>query len=276
MSSTAPENTRADESALSVAVSRQLEPPQLVDSPTRRDSGDGVTRELIAEQDEADGEQRDVGRERVSSEAAGRAPRVEDDQHHAQREQLPDLDADVERDHVRDEPVARDREVLELGREAEAVEEAEEQHRGLGVRLEAERAEAAEVLERLVDHRQADHRVDEVRVHVQAAEHAEQQRHAVADGEQRDVERHVLEAIEEEDHAREEREVVVAGDHVLRAEVDVRPDVRAARAQQERLIVARDPVRRREPGNQQAERGRARARPTACDAAAPHAATRWR
>ena len=48
--------------------------------------------------------------------------------------------------------------------------------------------------------------------------------------------------------------MVVSRDHVLRAEVDVRPDVRAARAQQERLIVARDPMRRRDAGKQQAER----------------------
>jgi hypothetical protein len=48
--------------------------------------------------------------------------------------------------------------------------------------------------------------------------------------------------------------MVVPRNHVLRAEVDVRPDVRPARSQQERLIVARDPMRRRDTGEEQADR----------------------
>ena len=63
----------------------------------------------------------------------------------------------------------------------------------LRVRLEAERVETAEVLERLVDHRQADHRVHQIGVDVPSAEHAEQQRAAVPDREQCDVQRDVLE-----------------------------------------------------------------------------------
>ena len=82
----------------------------------------------------------------------------------------------------------RQGEFLQLGGEAEAVEEPEHQHGELGVgphSLLARRR--AEIVERLVDHRQADDRVDDVRIHVRAAQDTEQQRHAVTDGDQRHV-----------------------------------------------------------------------------------------
>ena len=97
----------------------------------------------------------------------------------------------------------------------------------------------------------------------QPAEHAEQQRRAVPDGEQRDVERDVFEAVQEKDHAGEEQQMIVARHHVLGAEVDVRPDVRARRAQQERLIVAGDAVRVRDAADEQ-DRSPVRALPRPC------------
>jgi hypothetical protein len=109
--------------------------------------------------------------------------------------------------------------------------------------LKAEAAESAEILERLVDHGQADHGVDEIRVDVPAGEHTEQQRRAVPDREQRYVERHVFQAVQEEDDAREKQQVVVARHHVLRAEIQVGADVWPGCAQQERLIFACDTVR---------------------------------
>ena len=77
---------------------------------------------------------------------------------------------------------------------------------------------------------------------MEPAEAPEQQRYAVADCEQRDIERDILEAIEEKDDARQEQQVVVARDHVLGPEVDVRPDLGANVAEQERLIGARNAV----------------------------------
>ncbi len=173
-------------------------------------------------------------------------PHVEHDQDQAQREQLADLHTHVERHHVRHEPIAREREVLQLGRQPKPMEKAEKQHGAFRVRLETELAKTTEVLERFVDHGQADHRVDEIRIHMPAREHSEQQRRAVTDREQRDVYGHVLEPVQEEDHAGQEQQVVVTGDHVLRAEVHVWPDVRTGHAHEECLVVTGDAVRLRE------------------------------
>ncbi len=85
----------------------------------------------------------------------------------------------------------------------------------------------------------------------QPPEHAEQQCRAVPDGEQRHIERDLPQSIQEEDHAGEEQQMVVAGHHVFRAEVDVRADVGAGRAQQKRLIVPGDAVRLRNAGGEQ-------------------------
>ncbi len=53
-------------------------------------------------------------------------------------------------------------EILQLGGEAEAMEEAEHQHRGLGIRLHAEPGlKRTEIIERFVDHREADDGVDQ-------------------------------------------------------------------------------------------------------------------
>ena len=140
-----------------------------------------VAGELVADQQEAAGHHDRIRRERVPHEAAARAPVGQRDQDRRQRQPLADLDADVEAHDVGDEPVLRQRELLQLGRQAEAVEQAEDEHRRPRVRLEAEEApEAVHVLERLVDHREADDRVDEIRVGVNAAEHAAEQREAVA------------------------------------------------------------------------------------------------
>src|SRR6185436_17598137 len=75
------------------------------------------SRQLKPGQHEPRRHQRNVAGERVPKESAATAPEVEGDQHETEREQLTDLDADVERDHVRDEPVFRQRQVLQLRRE---------------------------------------------------------------------------------------------------------------------------------------------------------------
>src|SRR6266850_5165923 len=141
-----------------------------------------IAGQLIADQEKAARHDNAVERERVVEEAAARAPPGQRNQNRAEREALADFHADVEAHDVGDEPVRREREILQLGREAEAVEEAEDEHRQLRVRLEAEEApEPVHVLERLVDHRKADHGVDQERIRADAAEDAREQRDAVSD-----------------------------------------------------------------------------------------------
>src|SRR3546814_4424580 len=99
-----------------------------------------------------------------------------------------------------------DLEILQLGRQAEAMEEAEDQDGDLGVRLNPEQAlEPAQVVHCLVDHRQTDDRVDQVRIDMDAAEHAVQQRQTVADSEQGHVDAHVAHPVQErsEEHTSE-------------------------------------------------------------------------
>jgi hypothetical protein len=61
--------------------------------------------ELIAHQHEAGSHENDVTRVRVPRERSGTPPVRHGDEDGAEREQLSDLDADVERQQVRDEPV---------------------------------------------------------------------------------------------------------------------------------------------------------------------------
>jgi hypothetical protein len=122
--------------------------------------------------------------------------------------------------------------------------EPERQHRDLRVGLPAEqRLERAEIVQRLVDDGETDHRVHEIRIHVDMGEHARQQRHAVTDAEQRDVQRHVAEAIEKEDDAENEQEMVVARHHVLGAEIQEREHLHALVLCDELGILAGNAVR---------------------------------
>jgi hypothetical protein len=106
------------------------------------------------------------------------------------------------------------------------VEQAEDQRRGLGVGLDPEPfLVGPEVVERLVDHRQADDRVDDVGVDAPAIPDAQQHRHRMADGEDADVDGDVLHLVEEEHDAEQEQDVVVARHHVLGAEIDEGDDV---------------------------------------------------
>src|SRR5678815_2895726 len=67
-----------------------------------------------------------------------------------------------------------------------------------------------------------------------------EQRDAVAEREQAHILHNVLGAIEKEDHADEKHQVVVAGDHVLRAEIEKRPDRGPLDALKECRVLARD------------------------------------
>lgn len=102
-------------------------------------SGDEEADELIARQDEAEGHDDHIGGVGVAPEAGRLPPESDDDQDGAQRQKLADLDPDVEGQEIADQAVGREVEVLELGRQAEAVEQAEDEGRGLGRGLEPEK-----------------------------------------------------------------------------------------------------------------------------------------
>jgi hypothetical protein len=169
-------------------------------------------------------------------EARRSAPEIEQHDNDRQCHHLADLDTDVERDQVDQQAVVRPRQVLQLGRQPEPVEQPEHQHRELGVDGEADPLEPAEVLERLVNHREADDRVDDIRVEAGPEEHAGEQRGRVADGEHRDVDDDVTQPVEEEDHPDQEQDVVDPGDHVLGAEIQERHRRRAVDALDVRLV----------------------------------------
>src|SRR3546814_4207000 len=86
----------------------------------------------------------------------------------------------------------------------------------------------AKIVERLVDDRQADDRIDDIGVGADAGEHAEQHRRRMADREQCHIKADVLHPVEEEDDAEEEEQMVVAGDHMLGPQIDERPEKDAA------------------------------------------------
>ena len=73
-------------------------------------------------------------------------------------------------------------------------------------------------------------------------EHSRQERDAVTGGEASDIDGDVSQAVKEEDHAEEKQQVIVTGDHVLGAEVQERPDVRAGHGFQEVGITPGDGV----------------------------------
>ena len=77
----------------------------------------------------------------------------------------------------------------------------------LGVGLDAEPAlERAHIVERLVDDREADDRVDDVAVDADVEVDAEQHGGGVPEREQGDIDGDVLQPVEEEDHAEQEQE----------------------------------------------------------------------
>src|SRR6187397_1297397 len=86
-----------------------------------------IAGELIADEEKTASHHDGVRRECVPHEPAACAPVAEGDEHSGQRQPLPNLDADVEAHDIGDQPVARQLELLELGGEAEAVEQAEDQ-----------------------------------------------------------------------------------------------------------------------------------------------------
>src|SRR5262249_47764246 len=109
----------------------------------------------------------------MPQESRPRTPIRQRGENGGQSDHLSDLHAAVEAQDVDDHPLGGHREVLQLGRETEAVEEAEHEHGDASVGLRAEEEpEPVDVVERLVDHRQPDDGVDEIWVGANAAENA--------------------------------------------------------------------------------------------------------
>ena len=107
-----------------------------------------------------------------------------DPDHEGDRQQLPDLDPDVERDRLADEAGVRDAEVLQAGRESESVDEpeAEDDHAGPEEVIRATaQAEAGDE-----DDAERDHGVDGGRGDAPLEDGAGDQRQAVTGDEERD------------------------------------------------------------------------------------------
>ena len=98
------------------------------------------------------------------SEKARRLPPVaHNDQDGAQREQLADLNANVEGNQVDKQAIGRDFEFLDFGCQTKTVEESKDERRKLRVGLNAKPAlECPEVIKRFIDHGQPDNGVNKV------------------------------------------------------------------------------------------------------------------
>ncbi|EMH92056.1 hypothetical protein MTE1_4543 [Klebsiella pneumoniae JHCK1] len=112
------------------------------------------------------------------SEKARRLPPVaHNDQDGAQREQLADLNANVEGNQVDKQAIGRDFEFLDFGCQTKTVEESKDERRKLRVGLNAKPAlECPEVIKRFIDHGQPDNGVNKVSTDADIKEGADEQR----------------------------------------------------------------------------------------------------
>src|SRR4029450_3517759 len=100
----------------------------------------------------------------MPKESAPRPPPTQRDENSGKRENLTDLDTDVEAHDVRDQAIRRQLEFLQLRRQPESVEQAEHEHGGTGIRLNTEEAlKPVPIIESLVDERDPDDGVGNVR-----------------------------------------------------------------------------------------------------------------
>ena len=164
-------------------------------------SGGEQASELITDQHEAGAHQGNIGGVGIAQEASSAPPESHHDENSAEGQQLADLNADIECQEIGDQAVRRNLVLDDLGRETEAMKEAEDQRRRFGIGLEAKPTlVSAEVIQRLVDDGEADDGIDHVAVDANVEVHPEQHRRGVPKGEEADVDSNVLHPIEEEDH----------------------------------------------------------------------------
>ena len=174
--------------------------------------------DLVDGEPESQAHHDDVGDDGLAHEPLGPAPVAHHDEDREEREDLSDLDPDVEGQQVPQEAILGDVVFDDLRGEAGAVEEAEDQRRCLGIWLEAEPFPVgAEVVERFVNHAEPDDRVDDVGIYAPSPPDAGQHRQRVPDSEDADIDGDVLHPVEEEDNAQKEQDVVVTRHHVLGA-----------------------------------------------------------
>src|SRR5215203_6161994 len=95
-----------------------------------------VAGELIPDEHETGRHQSHVGGKRVPVKVFRSSPKNHDDQDRAKRQKLSDLHAHIERNNVRNQPVARKSKLLQFRSKTETVEESKNQHGGPRVRLE--------------------------------------------------------------------------------------------------------------------------------------------
>ena len=216
--------------------------------------GGGVVQVAVQlhEQQQAAGiDQAGVGEAAEQLERLPLAPQLEQGHHAYQRGDLADLDADVEAQdaHQDAEVVVTQRQLLQPGRQAETMQQAETEHGRQQIRrLHAEvQLETAVVVEALVDHAEGDHGVDQVVVPGDLEEGRKDQRDAVAQGKDGDELRHLLERGQEEHHAEQEQQVVVAREHMAGTQPDV---LQVAAIEHALAVLGRDAVSPGQQGHQ--------------------------
>ena len=207
---------------------------------------------MHAHQHEAGAHHDDIGGVGVAHETGGSAPVTHPDQDDGQGQQLADFHADVEGEQVGDQAVRRDLVLQDLGGQAEAVKQAKDQRGRFGVGLEAQPSlEGAEVVQRLVDHRETDDGVDQVAVDADVEVDPQDHRGRVPQGKQAHVQADVGEPVEEEDHTEEKQDVVVARHHVFGAQVHEGQDVDACDLLDVALVALRDRMGKHVAGGEQ-------------------------
>ena len=186
---------------------------------------------------------------------------IHHDENRTQGEHLADFHTDIERDQVRNQSIGGHLEIENFRREAESVEEPEDQGRSARIGCDAEPGlECSEIVECLVHHRQSDHRVDQVRIDTDPGEYAKQQRRGMAHGEQCHIQRNVLQSVQEKNHAQQKQQMIVSGDHVLGPEIRKRNQQHTTALLYEPLVTGGDAVRQQLGGQaaeQQADDGHA-------------------
>jgi len=176
--------------------------------------------QLKACQQETTSHECGIGYKRMAQETRARAPDAQQNEYSRQGQYLTNLNSNIEADDIGDKAIGRQIELLQFGRQPEAMKQTEYEYRNTGVRFKAKQPfEPVHIFEGLVHDGQANYRVDEIGVYLDIRQDSSEQGDAVADGEQSDVLHDVFGSVEKEYNTEQEQQMIVTGHHVLRAEI---------------------------------------------------------
>lgn len=213
---------------------------------------------LVEEQQKPGENERKIACSRQCVPNVRAAPGVDDDEHHTQRCDLPEFDADVEPEDFYDQPgVLCERQSLELGRQAETVHQSENEDHRQQVRRRhvQELLKPAEILETLVDDGERNKRIDQVMIGGNTRDRRTDQHDGVSDRESRYELDDLDEIRQEKDDADQEQQVIVAGEHVLGAGPDkIEPIAGRQTFPRRRIGLVRPRGRRQQDNGQKREK----------------------